>query len=517
MSPWIRALVGATVSALVTLIVHPVSRPYMVGVTSRASPTVLSKCIDSNALTLPSPNTLTQASLWMQLAAAKIASHEALSDKERVTVLAVAQRASERQTTNAFWLQMQAIIYADQGLLGQATTCWLRASQCQQWDDGQTARLKVARSRIAELTSAQQSWQLAYLYYSRSDAVSDCLLRVTRDFLSRADFDTPSGLSLRYATLLNGDLLQKHARSTKGITTSTEMLELTTYPPGNVGDTFLKPKMLWSGRLKVIRNLTKVLHQPDSSAIATKIYALSDAISALTVHVSNGQQTEWLAFATVLCSSISGALVIITLFGAFIWGLGQLISWRLAKSRQVKPQIAIIIAIALGGLVLLLTSYWPAAFATMLCAGFLTVAPDRSRTLRPTDLGPFFSFMAMVVGLICSLMFASYLVGNTPAANAILPNLGVPSAFIGKPLWAGLSAVAFCLILLIAPIWAVVHRIGTPYVLSLILMRFGSFVAVMGLVLAITLAPLSVYADRRLETTFGELVDNEPVHYLIHQ
>ncbi len=179
--------------------------------------------------------------------------------------------------------------------------------------------------------------------------------------------------------------------------------------------------------------------------------------------------------------------------------------------------MAVVLAILLGGVVDLLTGSLLAAFALALCGAFLTVAPDRSRKARPEDLGPFFSFLAIVLGLVCSLMFVSYLIGTTPAANAILPKMGVPADYIDKPLLAGLSAVSFGLVLLMAPIWAVVHRLGTPYVLALALRRFGKFIAATGLTLSVILGPLSVYADRQLDSTFTELVTNEPVHYYIHR
>jgi len=517
MSPFGRAFLGAAIGALITLCIHPTSRPFMMGVTSRASPGVLWRCVDSNTPVLDSPRTLSEASLWMQLAAHKISGRERLTSKELSTILSIAKLGEEREPTNAFWPEMQAIAYIADNRVHEATTAWIRASSCSQWNDYQTARLKRARTSISEITAVRQSWQLAYLYYARSDDVTTCLLPVARTILANSDFESVGGLTLRYATMLNGDLLRDHVHSTKSSITAMEIVWLATYPSEKVGENFLRPKMLWAGRNKILTNLTVVAHEPDWTQRAKKIFNTNESWQALTVHDSNDEQTELFAIGAVLCSSVASAGVVVSVVGVLIWLTGRLVAWRLARAKDIKPVVAVAIAVALGSAVDLLTGYLPAALAVALCASFLTVAPDRSRKARPSDLGPLFAFMAMLLGLICSAMFMMYLIGTTPAANAVFPNLGVPSEYFDRPLMAGIAAVTFGLVLLIAPIWAVVHRIGTPHVLSLTLMRFGIFVSVMGLSLSIVLGPLSVYADRRLETTFTELVNNEPLHYYLNR
>jgi len=490
----------------------------MTGVASRASPAVLANCIDSNAPTLPPPTTLSGASLWMQAAAHRIVNRNGLSEKERASILAIAQAAAKRQKNNAFWPEMEAVIYADGGMMQQAIDAWIRASECPTWDDFQTQRLMLARSSLVATTGIKESWQLAYLYFARSEDVAYCIRSLAGLILSRADYDTPKGLALRYATLLNGEQLQHHAHSTKSSISATDIVNLSTYPAESISAQFrFKPKMVWAGEIKVVNNLTTILHQPDWTQRARKIYKQLEGEGALSIHETNEEQAERLALGSVLCSSIASAFLVVSALGAIIWSMGGLVAWRLAGAKNIKPTVAAGTAIALGGIVQVLTGYFPASIAAALCAAFLTVAPDHSRHSRPKELGPLFGFMAIVLGLTCSAMFAAYLIGSTPAANAVLPSLGVPSDYVDKPLMAGLAAVSFGLVLLIAPIWAVAHRVGTPHVLSLILVRFGSFVCIMGFSLSIVLGPLAVYADRRLETTLTQLVENEPIHYYIQQ
>jgi hypothetical protein len=441
-----------------------------------------------------------------------------LSDKERGTVLSIASAAAAKEPTNAFWPEMESVFYVDGDQMQKAIDAWIRASASPQWDDYQTARLLHARDEMVSATGLREAWQLAYLYYARSDDVAYVIRSAATAILARADYDTAAGLELRYATLLHGDLLREHAHSSKSSVSAMEIVDLTTYPSDSVSAQYrFRPKTVWAGKIRVLSNLTKVLHQPDWTQRARRIYLNNESWQALTVHDSNDEESEMLALGCVLCSSIASALLVVSAIGAVIWSMGRFVAWRLTGSKNIKPIVAAATALALGGLVELLTGYLPAAIAAALCAAFLTVAPDRSRQARPRELGPLFTFMAVLLGLLFSSLFVAYLIGTTPAANAVLPSLGVPLEYIDKPMLAGLAAVSFGLVFLIAPIWAVVHRLGTPHVLSLILMRYGAFVSVLGLFLSIALGPLAVYADRRLETTFSELVKNEPVHYFIHR
>ena len=520
MTPTSRGLIGAALGALITLCLHPTSRAFMMGVTSRASPSVLKSCLDSNSASLKSPTTLAEAGLWLQMAATRIVQREKLAPSEIATILEIAQAAEAKDRTNGFWPQMEAVIYNEQNQRPQALTAWANASNCILWDDYQTKRLFQARDAMIGATGVKESWQLAYLYYARSDDVSVCLKIVTRSLLEIADLDTAKGMEIRFATLLNGDLLRKHAHSQKASINAMDIVDLTAFPSDGLSAPFGSvpgPKKLWSGQDKVVKNLNQILHKPDWTQRARQIYKDNESWRAFTVHDSNQMASEAYAIASILSSSVASAVVVVALVGAIFWIVGRLVQWRLTRSKDIKPYVAVIIAIGLGGFVDHLTGDLMAAFAAALCAAFLTVAPDRSRKVRPSDLGPLFSLIAVILGTICSALLTTYLIGATPAANAILTSIGVPPDYLDKPLLAGMSVVSFGLVLLMAPIWAVVHRIGTPYVLSLSLMKFGKFIAISGLCLSIVLGPLSVYADQRIEATFFELVSNEPVHYYLHQ
>ena len=512
-----RGLLGALLGALLTLSLHPVSRPYMIGLSSRIPPAMLRECVDSYAKTVPEPKNLVEASLWMQLAAKRIYEFDKLSDKEWKTLMQIAVEGQQHDVTNAFWPQMKAILYEDRGSSKLAEHAWIDASHCVKWDDYQTRRLLQARDRLADITGVKESWQLALLYYARSDDVAMCLERLVKHQLSDAPDDTPSGLELRYATLLNGDLLRHYAHSTKTNVEAMNIVELAAYQPALVpliGT--VSPKRLWAGENTIVVNLEKILRQPEYSRRARKIFSNAESWRALTIRDTNESDAAKYSSTSVVALSLASAALALAAIGTLIWLVGNFVEWRLARSKEIKWYVAVALAIVLGAAVYVLTGYLPASFVIALCAAFLTVAPDRSRKTRPTDLGPLFSLMAVLLGILCSVMLGIYFVISTPEAVMILPNVGVPSEYLDKPVLAGLASVTFGLVMLIAPFWAIAHRVGTPYVLGLILTKFGAFISVASLTLGVILGPMCVYVDRQIDGTLFQLLTNEPLHYYVH-
>ncbi len=510
-----RALLGALLGALITLCIHPDSRPFMIGLMSRISPDMLRDAVDANARTVTVPTSLPQASLWMQLAAARIRNLDRLSPKEVTSLLQIAGAGRKQDHANAFWPQMESILFDESGQPARAIESWIEASRCTKWDDYQIVRLRQARTSLTDITGETKSWQLAFLYYSRSDDVSSCLERLSKHLLQTATYDTPAGLQLRYATLLNGDLVRQYAHSTKTNVSAINIVELAAFPPNLVE--IKSPKRLWTGENTIIVNLEKILGQKEYSDRARKIFLNTESWNALTVQDSNSSDAAMFSMLSVVSSTVASAAVVIAALGTLIWLLSKLVEWRLAQSKEIHWSFAVAVAITLGGLAFLLTQYLPAAFAVSLCAAFLTVAPNKSRKIQPSDLGPLLTLVAVLLGLICSALLATYLVGSTPAAVVVLPRVGVPTDYVDKPILAGLSLITFGLVFLMSPFWALAQRVGTPHVLAMMLGKFGAFVAVMGLTLSVILGPLSVYADHLLEHTLFQMLTNEPFHYYLMQ
>lgn len=67
MKPAIRAFLGATLGALLTLAFHPASRPFILGSASRLSVPQVESIVELTATRLHEPKDLIDAGEWLQL------------------------------------------------------------------------------------------------------------------------------------------------------------------------------------------------------------------------------------------------------------------------------------------------------------------------------------------------------------------------------------------------------------------------------------------------------------------
>jgi hypothetical protein len=163
--------------------------------------------------------------------------------------------------------------------------------------------------------------------------------------------------------------------------------------------------------------------------------------------------------------------------------------------------------------------YWlsanvAAAMAVGLSTCFLLVAPAHARNIQKADLGPLFTFVMLVLSLSSAIALGGYIIASSGPAVALATVLEVPQDYYERPALAGLAAVFMSLVFLAGPLWALVHRIPTPNVVSTGLRRAGSMMGLGGLMLTVIVSPLSVYFDRTLAETLSSLVGNEPVYHL---
>jgi len=509
-----RAFAGAVFGALLTLVLHPTSRPYLAASLTRVPPARLAAYVDNQAPSVAPPRSLDEASLWVQLAFERMNRRQPLSPGEFTTVLSIVRQAETREPRNAFWPQSQAALEWSRGNADGAEAAWLRAARCEIWSDHQTQRLFNARKAIAQSMGAEQAWQLGYLYYARSGAGGVIIERAARGILGRADLESKRGLSLRFATVANGEMLRTGARSVATGMRGANIVELAAYPAGLSRTP--SPKRLWVGQNTLLNNLTKI-GMADEAERARQIFGFNEGWRAFAVTDDQDDLPRWLSFAAIVTAGMTSALAVVATLGGVVWLAGNLLD-RFSGDRSAFALPGIGAASLLFGAATWgLTEFPLAGLAAALCAGFLMVAPERARRVRPENLGPLFGFVVSTLALLCGLMVIAYLIGKTSGATALLPTIGVPEEYISTTVLPGLCAVLFGLLLLAVPMWSLVHRVGTPHVLALALRRFGAFLGIFFLSLGVLLGPVAVYADRQIGQTLDQLVGNEPVYYYLRQ
>jgi hypothetical protein len=274
-----RAILGATLGALLTLIAHPTSRPYLSTLALRVQPSDLAAQLYLRSERLPPPTNPIDAALWLHMAADRVYQGKKLTNAECDSVLKIATAAAKREPDNAFWYQMQAVFYQQAGKKAQAVNAWNRASHSQAWNDYQSQLLMHARQRISTLTRSQQSWQLAYVYSARSESAARLVESYARSLIARLDHESDASLELRYTTLRNGSLVRDFSRSMKIGLRGANIVELASYPKGL--STIRSPKKLLLAQIAMFNSLMSS-GKKQAAASAYESFRQNDAWRAMT-------------------------------------------------------------------------------------------------------------------------------------------------------------------------------------------------------------------------------------------
>lgn len=498
----VRALIGAALGAALTLLLHPASRPYVfspfVSPIPRFSPP--QKEI---------PRKLDDLADWMTAVGDRFVSRNRLTPLELKNAVAAAEVGAELEPRNAYWRQMLACLYHNLGDEAEAKNQWSIASNCDVWYDYQSDLLIKERDRLAQDFGAKQSWQLAYVYFLRNKDAVLLISAYSRAVLASSPMTTDSGMLLRAATVQNGSKLLKGSRSIRIGDYGAEMSELACHT-SDIGQT-PNHHQLFLQRVKMQSRLRELGHSLLAEQVH-KSYNEADAWYALANHEEAEQVVNECSYLSLLYGGTPGTLLVVGLIGLCLWLLGN--SFR--KVEKIHTAHA-----AIAGTILAAAVYWItllplAAVATLLCCGFLMLGPKRERRLKVDDLGPMFSFAVGALGLSFMLLLGAFIVGAGSPAVSILPSLNVPREYFGgSGVLLGLAIIVIALLLLLAPLFATALRVGTSFVLSTGLKKFGAFLGYLSLALFVLTTPLCIYFDRKNSEILEHLVTNEPVYYYV--
>lgn len=511
MSSGLRAFLGALLGALITLAAHPISRPFILGTAYGMSVSRVRESIDHDTIELKPPRDLIGAALWLQLGFDKIATRHLLSPRERTSLIELAQAAAKRDSRNAFWKQALAALYLDEGQRDLALTSWLQASKSDGWKDYQSERLLSAQQSLESDTGALQAWQYAVAYYARSSASTICIERCGRALLGGLDYDSPRAQSIRYATLINGDMIRTGGRSNENSLHGANLVEVAAYP-SNLTST-ISPKRLWIGQNELLASLQRS-GSADKVQRAKTAFAETDAWRALVFGDTDRPVIESLSYLSILTAQAPVAAVVTTIAGLMAWSLGMLTGRFFGGSPKFSMPAIALLAILIGAGVYLLSFNAAATLAVTLSVSFLLVGSNHVRDVDTPDLGPLFTFVMLCIAIASASSLAAFVFARSVPAMSLAPALDVPQSYYERPALAGLSAVFLSLVFIAGPLYALVHRLGTPTVVSLSLRRVGAIMAFGGLIMTVILAPLCVYFDRSLCDQLYQLVSNEPVYHL---
>jgi len=500
-----RGFLGAALGAALTLALHPASRPYVLSC-------LVAPQMPSASSPDPVPNNVGDLSDWMTAIGDRFETRGKPPVVEIRNAIQAATLGKKLDPRNAYWYQMLAALDHSDGEEKLAKSEWADAASLDTWNDYQSSQLMKERNRIAGAFGAAQSWQLADVYYQRTENAVALISEYARSLVRHSPIDTSDGLVARADTVLNGALLRQGSRSIRIGMEGAKMSEMACHPQNMA--TQGQPHRLFLQRINMQNRLRELGHA-DLADEVHKCYNETDAWDAFEDEDDASSFASEASFLSLLYSSLPSLLFVVGVSGFFVWLLG----YSLRKVERIGTAAALI-----GGVALAVGAYGTtrlplAAVVTFLCSLFLVFGPRQERRGRIDDLGPMFSFTMGAMGLVFMLLFGAFVVGSGAPAISVLPAQGdVPSEYFGgSGVLLGLAIMVLAILLLVAPLFATALRVGTAFVLSLALRKFGAFLGYLSLGAFVIGTPICIYLDGGNSISLGRLVSNEPVFYLTLQ
>jgi hypothetical protein len=496
-----RALLGAALGAALTLFLHPASRPYLT--TVFISPTSHSTPVQRGI-----PDDPVQLSDWMSAIGERFLNRQKLTRVELDNAILAATKGAKLNADNPFWHQMLACFYHQIGDEEEAKHQWITASACARWNDFQTEELLREHQRLTQDFKAAQSWQLAYVYFQRTESAVKMISSYGHSIYASIPLASDEGLPLRAANVINGMRLREGSQSIRIGYFGTDMSEMACHPSG-LSETLSRHK-LFLAHIRMQDRLRQLGHQQLADQVYD-CYRQADAWYVYENPVEAESNVAELSFLSLFLSGFPSMLTVVGITGIVLWLTG--IALRKLEHIPLLPALVAGLLLAIGAYSITLLPL--AAITTFLCCAFLTLGPKRERSVKIDDLGPMFSFTAGTLGLVFMLLFGAFVVGTSAPAVSILPFLSVPHEYFGgSGVLLGLSIIVLAILLLLAPMFAIALRVSTGFVLSKALRKFGAFLAYASLGLIVVGTPLCIYFDRDNSETLRRIVTNEPVYYL---
>lgn len=514
MTLWSRAVIGALVGAVITLLIHPSSRPFLAGPFVESSSLIRErqdKLPSSFPESLPEPNDDISASLWIHVGAEQVRNRSTIDPLQIEGLVKIARKRSEREPNNSFWKMAEAIFLNRLGKRDESLVAWTAASRCITYDDFQSKYLAQVRQTLANATAAN-SWQYAYCYRLRSFAFAWLAESYARNLVTKLGRSKPEDLNLRYATLVNGSLLRDGSRNLAIMQHGIGIVELASYPERLQMERSVKRLLIAHSEFK---EALKTAGMRDKADKVDAFYNENEGWSALTRRENTEENVSKLTLFSALWPNLPGVLLQTALMCGVIWLAGRLLEW-LAKNR---PKTAIVVAATFAFLlsagVLFLTQSWLAFVAASLSCLFVFLSPKTVRSFLPADLGPLFVFCTSVLAAaLTALMGMMFLSRTLPVQASVATFPPQFATLVDFQIAAGLAAIMVSVLYLLAPLWSLALHLRTLFVLGRGFRSLGAIAGIGSLILSIAATPICVYFENRNSDTFRMLMENESYYYV---
>lgn len=500
---------GALVGALLVLLAHPVTRPYVrsgLWAFGHSPAYRTAPELPQNIAVLPDPTDPATGALWLSEGCRRLLDNQTVTEDNLLTFVEIAQSNAAVETDNAFWPQCEAVFQARLGNFEASERAWIRASKLGTWDDYQNQRILRIVDRLTVESGRTLGWHWALAYSLKTTAVPQSIARFGLNQL-----EAEGTLEHRFVLLQNGKLLRDGSRSRLGGQFGWQLVESAALGSstglGNRRDIVAR-------RFGFIDQLA-LSGQNDRAIETSRVLASNEAWDAAVQGPERSGLPRRVALQTVLVGALPGALLSSAFWGAII----VLIALLLQRNVQKVPSGPIVPAAlgVLGGLAVYAFTglLFPALFMTLVLAGFLIrppVSPVESPIIHPD---PALLWVSRILGACLAAVVALAAWLAAPPAVNVLPTVPDRPELLPDPAVAGFLCVLLLgSLLAYAQVWAYTRRRDPFAVCAVALKTSGATALIVGLIAGIVACPLAIAADREISVVMMQLVQNEPTYYI---
>lgn len=509
MSAWIRLWMGCIFGALLVLLINPVARNYVLaGLFPLRESEVLKKTtlFSENVTEIGYATDSLQLSYLIQIVSEQTLRRKPITRDQREKLIKILREKSEADPRNSLWRQfLTSLEMQESPLLAKKT--WILGAEQGSWNDFQSSRfLKVLQQVEAEY-GYKMAWQASAISLHRSIATQQVIQKTAREIVSHS----PS-LDVRLATVKHGIMLTNSSRSIEGGAIGIAIIYIGASGESTpiIGSPGLREKY----RKKFLRDLGEAGMIEEREKLL-KNFREIESWSRLVQNESNRERRWQHHFNTIFISSLPGAMILSSLFGFLIYGVGIVFTkFEKQTDRVLDMPIAPILGLILGLIVFALTGLFWLTMWGVLSISFFMIRSNKIRSNPPNGLSGWHRGLVIFIGMLLVFPITAFFIGLSPAGRVLMPALGIPIQFgAGSAFFLGLSIFLLSFAAFTAALWGLIDRRSPIPLLQVIHRELGLNFAGVMLTLAVIATPICLFLDRDSAELSSRFMQNEPNVY----
>ncbi len=501
-----RAFLGALFGAILALFIHPMSRPWFQYGLYRFEPSLTAANSPSLAKTLtslPPPTNDQNVSLYVQVAAEKLSQGESLNPSDTLLLIELCRTAAEKDPTNAFWRQSEALFQQAIGNEEAALVAWQRAANRSSWTDYQSIQLREFISKLKAESRITMAWHYAAAASRRSSDLPRMVSSIGTGYII-----TDQSLKSRLTAFLNGNLIRDNARSKMSASHGYNLSEFAATGPYPIPGTRRERTF---NRAEFPTEIIKI-GDPDSAKVIASGLRKNEAYQALVFTRDTKKTLQRLTGQSILTSSLPGSLLIASVLFLALHAL--LCVCPCAKFPRLAPSLPAILGLVAGSTLYFITKQPLLSLWILLILAIFSVRPPLELLATPPRIQPATQTVGSVLVLMIGVSVTCYAIVSAPPMTSLRDSL-IEGWWTSPEVSMGASILFFAGLLAILAQYSAYRQQRPAGRFLIMLTRYATkHAALATLLCSIILTPFCIYWDSKIQPDLMNIALNETAYYL---